>query len=87
VGGIVWTFLPFGGFLVLLLGWGFGLGVAEVLSRSVSLKRGLPLQIIAGSTVLAAVAILVLLGGLRSLDWLDLLAAVLAIVIAASRLA
>jgi hypothetical protein len=86
-GGLIWTFLPFGGFLVLLLGWVLGLAVSEGLSRSVNLKRGLPLQLIGVATVLGAVAVFVLLSGFRSLDLLDLLAAVLAIVISVSRLA
>src|SRR5262245_7631594 len=50
-GGLIWTFLPFGGFLVLLLGWAFGLGVSEGLSRAVNLKRGLPIQLIGAATV------------------------------------
>ena len=86
-GGLIWTFLPLRGFLVLLLGWGFGLAIAEGISRSVNLKRGLPLQLIGAAAVLIAGAVFVFLNGPSSLGLMGLLALILAIVIAAGRLA
>ncbi|MDO8491652.1 MAG: B-box zinc finger protein [Dehalococcoidia bacterium] len=48
VSGIVWALVPLAGFFLFIIAAGIGFLIGEAISRSVNLKRGLGLQIIAG---------------------------------------
>jgi len=50
--GIIWPFIPLGGFLILLLGAGIGYVIGEVVSLSVNRKRGPVLAAIGGAGML-----------------------------------
>jgi len=50
--GAVWPFIPYGGFLWLLIAMGIGYAIGEVVSLSVNRKRGIGLQVIAGSSMM-----------------------------------
>ncbi|MFC1973994.1 B-box zinc finger protein [Chloroflexota bacterium] len=58
--GIIWPYIPLGGFLLLLLGAGIGYGIGEVVSLSVNRKRGSGLAAIAGASMLFSYTIRIL---------------------------
>ena len=86
-GGLIWLLLPLRGLLTLLLGWGYGLLLAEAMSSSVNHKRGLPLQIIGAASVLLAGAIAAFVVGPGGFGLSGLLAAAVAIATVVGRLA
>ncbi len=90
--GAIWPFLPFGGFLWLIIAAGIGYAIGEVVSLSVNRKRGLRLQAIAGTSMVVSYTIRSLLetphlGFVHSfLNVYVLIALALGIIIAVSRL-
>jgi hypothetical protein len=46
--GAIWPFIPFGGFVWLIIAIGIGYAIGEVVSLSANRKRGIGLQVIAG---------------------------------------
>ncbi len=52
--GAVWSFIPFGGFFLLIIAIGVGYAIGEVVSFSVNRKRGRGLQVIAGSSMVVS---------------------------------
>lgn len=90
--GAIWPFLPFGGFLWLIIAAGIGYAIGEVVSLSVNRKRGPGLQAIAGISMVVSYTIRSLLETphLTLLDsFVDvygLIALVLGIILAVGRL-
>jgi hypothetical protein len=97
--GVAWAWLrialdiPFFGFMTaLLLAAGAAYAIAEVVSRVINQKRGVPLQVIAGACfVLSYLVSNVWLSGnaltfFASFDLIDILIVILGIVVAAGRL-
>ena len=90
--GAVWPFIPYGGFLWLLIAIGIGYAIGEVVSLAVNRKRGIGLQMIAGSSMLLSYVVRSLLHT-QPHDFLDsfisiygLIALVLGIIVAVSKL-
>ena len=55
--GAIWPFIPYGGFLWLIIAAGIGYAIAEIISLSVNRKRGVGLQAIAGISMVASYVI------------------------------
>ena len=90
--GAIWPFIPYGGFLWLIIAVGIGYAIGEVVSLSVNRKRGLGLQAIVGISMVVSYTIRSLLetphiGFLDSfVDVYGLIALVLGIIVGVSRL-
>lgn len=54
VSGVVWGFIPLGGYFSLFIALGLGYGIGELISLSVNRKRGLGLQAIAGTSMVVS---------------------------------
>jgi len=52
--GAIWPFIPYGGFLWLVIAAGIGYAIGEVVSLSANRKRGLGLQAIAGASMVVS---------------------------------
>jgi hypothetical protein len=90
--GAVWPFIPYGGFLWLLIAMGIGYAIREVVSLALNKKRSIGLQAIAGSSMLLSYIVRSLLYT-QPQDFLDsflsvygLIALVLGIIVAVSKL-
>lgn len=55
--GIIWAFIPLGGFFSILIALAVGLAIGEAVSRSINRKRGIGLQVIGGAAMVASYAI------------------------------
>ncbi|TET15207.1 MAG: hypothetical protein E3J81_05295 [Dehalococcoidia bacterium] len=90
--GAIWPFIPLGGFLSLIIAAGIGYAIGEVVSLSVNRKRGLRLQVIAGTSMVVSYTIRSLLEAPHLsfvhsfLNVYVLIALALGIIIAVSRL-
>jgi hypothetical protein len=89
--GVVWPFIPFGGYFLIVIGMGIGYAIGEVVGLSVNRKRGRGLQAIAGISMVVSYVIRSLLQTSYplSLDTFvglfSLIALVLGIIVAVSR--
>lgn len=55
--GVVWAFIPLGGFFSFILALAVGYGLGELISRSVNRKSSVGLQVVAGLGAILALAI------------------------------
>jgi hypothetical protein len=90
--GAAWPFIPFGGFLWLIIAMGIGYAIGEVISLSVNRKRGIGLQVIAGASMVASYIIRSVID-VQFSDYIGsffsvygLIALILGIIVAVSRL-
>jgi hypothetical protein len=90
--GAIWPFIPYGGFLWLIIAIGIGYAIGEGISFSVNRKRGLGLQIIAGLSMAVSYVVRSIIDASASdyvgslLSVYGLIALFLGIIIAVSRL-
>jgi hypothetical protein len=90
--GAIWPFIPFGGFVWLIIATGIGYAIGEIVSISVNRKRGTGLQVIAGISMVVSYLVRSLLDAPLAefssslLSVYGLIALVLGIIIAVSRL-
>lgn len=90
--GAIWPFIPFGGFVWLIIAAGIGYAIGEIVSISVNKKRGPGLQAIAGISMVVSYLVRSLLDAPLAefssslLNVYGLIALVLGIIIAVSRL-
>ena len=52
--GVIWNFIPFGGYLLFIIAAGVGYAIGEIISLSVNRKRGRILQVIAGVSMIVS---------------------------------
>jgi hypothetical protein len=90
--GAIWPFIPFGGFVWLIIAAGIGYAIGEIVSISANKKRGTGLQVIAGISMVVSYLVRSLLDAPLAeftsslLSVYGLIALVLGIIVAVSRL-
>jgi hypothetical protein len=90
--GAIWPFIPFGGFVWLIIAIGIGYAIGEVVSLSANRKRGIGLQVIAGLSMGVSYIVKILINTPLTdftsslLNVYGLIALALGVIVAVSRL-